>query len=202
MKAGVYTERVLRGDKFYSWVFFQAPLDFRNSIRALAEVTLSWHTQSEFSIIIGQTGTPRTRKCVSTSTTEEFVLQFTTHLRGSLGGVVVPCSLITSHVCEGGPKTINIINNNITLSALSNSATFTGKQSKEFKDPVRGGKRGPVQITFLKPRKTGNCEKKSPPGKVRNTGRFQKRSIVSVDKTRPVAPSIPLNTRGLRRFLR
>ncbi len=57
------------------------------------------------------------------------------------GGFVVPCSLITSHdVCEDGPKTINIINNNITLSALSNSATFTGKQSKEFKDPPRGGK--------------------------------------------------------------
>ncbi len=33
-------------------------------------------------------------------------------------------------------------------------------------------------------------------------GRFQKRSIVSVDKTRPVAPSIMLKTRGLRRFLR
>ncbi len=53
------------------------------------------------------------------------------------GGVVVPCSLITSHdVCEGGPKTVNIINNNITLSALSNSATFTGKQNKEFQDPA------------------------------------------------------------------
>ncbi len=58
------------------------------------------------------------------------------------GGVVVPCPLITSHdVCEGGHKTVNIINNNIALSALSNSPTFTGKQSKEFKDPARGTKK-------------------------------------------------------------
>ncbi len=115
----------------------------------------------------------------------------------------MPISLVASHdVCEGGPKTGSIINKNITLSAVSNSATFTRKQSKDFQDLARGGQRGHVQTTFLKPRKAGNSQEKSPPGKVRNTGRFQKKSIVSVNKTRPVAPSIPLNTRGLRRFLR
>ncbi len=77
-----------------------------------------------------------------------------------------------------------------------------GSRARSLKIQREEEKRGLVQVTFLKPRKTGNSEKKGPPGKVRNTGRFQKRSIVSVDKTRPVTPSIPLNTRGLRRFLR
>ncbi len=77
-----------------------------------------------------------------------------------------------------------------------------GSRARSLKIYGEGENEDLYRPHFLSPEKREKSAKKSPPGKVRNTGRFQKRSIVSVDKTRPVGPSIPLDPRGLSRFLR
>lgn len=127
---------------------------------------------------------------------------YKTPIRGP-GGVIQPCTL--AGIASGGPGqgergSFNIINNHVTVSAASSPLTNSSvgvREIKKAKPKLKSSASQKMQLTFAAPKRILNS---SLPTKGER-GRFTKKKLVSVQSKRGTAPSIPLNTRGLRALL-